>query len=300
MKSAPGRVVLVGATGYTGRVALAELANYELPVLVVGRDVSRLQSVLDEIGTPAHVAYGDATATDPIPDLGPNDVVVSTVGPFSKIGFRIVDSVIAAGASYLDSTGEPPYIHDLFTSRSEAAKAQNATVVPAFGYDYAPGAAAGATVLNRAPSANALRLGYFLTNSAAEAISFRKLKRVTTPATRESLVGVANHPSFAFRATSSPFGLSPEPSAHRLLHFTDEHNRDMRAITVGGGEHFSIPEVFTQVESIDVGLGWLGGLTRPAHIGAAVLGTRLQSPPRTPNLRGHPNAHALEDFDAQS
>ena len=37
------------------------------------------------------------------------------------------------------------------------------------------------------------------------------------------------------------------------------------AMTVGGSEHLGLPEVFPQLESVDVGLGWFGRWTRPAE-----------------------------------
>jgi short subunit dehydrogenase-like uncharacterized protein len=37
-------------------------------------------------------------------------VLVSTAGPFLEVGRSVVEAAVEAGAVYLDSTGEPPFI----------------------------------------------------------------------------------------------------------------------------------------------------------------------------------------------
>ena len=45
---------------------------------------------------------------------GPDDVLVSTVGPFEKWGEPALRAAVAAGCTYLDSTGEPEFIRRVF------------------------------------------------------------------------------------------------------------------------------------------------------------------------------------------
>jgi hypothetical protein len=42
------------------------------------------------------------------------DVLVSTVGPFRRWGSAAIEGAIGAGAHYLDSTGESPFIREVF------------------------------------------------------------------------------------------------------------------------------------------------------------------------------------------
>ena len=51
-------------------------------------------------------------------------MLVSTVGPFVKWGEPAVRAAIAAGATYLDSTGEPPFIRRVFEEFGPAGRAR--------------------------------------------------------------------------------------------------------------------------------------------------------------------------------
>ena len=59
--------------------------------------------------------WPDRPAPGPLRDLiGPGDVLVSTAGPFLKVGRPAVAAATDAGAIYLDSAGEPPFIRQVF------------------------------------------------------------------------------------------------------------------------------------------------------------------------------------------
>lgn len=276
-----GRVVLLGATGYTGRIVLSELGRYaDVPVLLVGRDPSRLRDLAAESNVGADAVYGDVTADNPLPALTPADVVISTVGPFMATGFGVVDAAIAAGAAYLDSTGEPPFIHKMYATRMTVARRSGATVIPAFGYDYVPGAAAAVDALQHAPQATGVRIGYFLTTADnGRPVPLHRLPRATTPATRASLVGVITAESFAYRAQATPFGLERQLNGEHLLRFKDTRGRRLTAISVGGAEHFSVPEVFDRVASVDVGLGWFSGASSAVHLSTRAFGAAVTTRP---------------------
>ena len=116
----PGRIVLYGATGYTGRLtARAMVASGARPVLA-GRDQGRLDALAARLsqasGTPElETAVAAADGPGPLRDLiGAGDVLVSTAGPFVKVGRAAVAAAVDAGAVYLDSTGEPPFIRQVF------------------------------------------------------------------------------------------------------------------------------------------------------------------------------------------
>jgi short subunit dehydrogenase-like uncharacterized protein len=86
------------------------------------------------------------------------DVLVSTAGPFMKVGPPVVAAAVDAGAVYLDSTGEPPFIRQVFEEFGPRAERTGAVLLTAFGYDYVPGNLAGALALQAAgPAATGYR-----------------------------------------------------------------------------------------------------------------------------------------------
>jgi len=283
------RIVLLGATGFTGRRVLRELiARGEKPTLV-GRSRAKMLALADRLHTDLDVVEADATSTADLTRIvEPTDVVVSTVGPFVQLGLPAVTVAARAGAHYLDSTGEPPFIRQAF-ALDTVATASGASIIPAFGYDYVPGNLAGALALTEAgEEARRIEIGYFLTRSGrGDETRYRSTLRdavtLTTGGTRASLVGSAVEDAFAHRRprTGGPARLTTEHTGARLL--TSRYAGVTRtALTVGGSEHLGLPEAFPHLDSVDVGLGWFGRATRlvqPAiHLAAPLL--------HSPGIRG--------------
>ena len=90
-------------------------------------------------------------------------MLVSTVGPFAKWGEPAVRAAIAAGGTYIDTTGEPAFIRRVFEEfGAPAARGPARALLTAMGYDFVPGALAGALALEEAGEA-AVRVdvGYY-------------------------------------------------------------------------------------------------------------------------------------------
>jgi len=264
------RIVLLGATGYTGKRVLRELlARGEQPTLV-GRNRTKMLAVADRLEAELPAIEVDVTSTADLTRLlGPSDVVVSTVGPFMQLGIPTVTAAAQAGAHYLDSTGEATFVRHVVGLDSVAA-ARGATLVPAFGYDYVPGNLAGALALTRAGErARRIEIGYFLTRSGhGDELRYRSTLRdlftLTTGGTRTTLVLGSAEQGFAYRRPhrGDPARLVDERAGKRVRAF--RHAGTTRAaLSVAGSEHLGLPEVFPQLDNVDVYLGWFGRWTRP-------------------------------------
>src|SRR5918998_1505033 len=109
------RIVLFGATGYTGRLVAERLVAQGARPLLAGRSAERLRALADMLGGDLETVQADALRQNSVfSAVGEGDVVVATVGPFAKYGDAAVRAAIAAGATYLDSTGEPQFIRRVF------------------------------------------------------------------------------------------------------------------------------------------------------------------------------------------
>ncbi len=124
------RIAVLGATGFTGRLVLAEARAAGAPVRLVGRR----REALEELALPGEeLRVADASAPgDAFDGCG---AVVSCAGPFLRIGPGPVEAAVAAGANYLDSSGEQAWARLLFERFRDAETA----VLPCFGFDYVPG-----------------------------------------------------------------------------------------------------------------------------------------------------------------
>src|SRR4051794_32316653 len=148
------RIVLFGATGYTGRLVAERLvALGERPVLA-GRDSDRLKRLSERLGTDLETVKADVLRQNNVFALvDEDDGLVSTVGPFAKYGEPAVRAAIAAPATYIDSTGEPTWIRRVFEEFDKPGHRHGAALLPAMGYDYVPGQLAGALALEEAGDA---------------------------------------------------------------------------------------------------------------------------------------------------
>ena len=186
------RIVIFGATGYTGRLVAERLvARGERPVLA-GRDERRLAELSERLGGLETVKADAMRRNSVFSAVGAGDVLISTVGPFAKWGDAAVRAAIAAsGAVYLDSTGEPVFIRRVFEELDGPAERAGVTLMPAMGFDFVPGALAGALALRDAgPGATRVDVGYFSLGMGADGAS---------AGTRESLVGATLNDNHAFR-----------------------------------------------------------------------------------------------------
>ncbi|MEA2346702.1 MAG: hypothetical protein QOG62_489 [Thermoleophilaceae bacterium] len=266
---ATGRIVVFGATGYTGRLVSEALVRRGAQPVLAGRSGARLAALAAELGSELEIAEADMSRPESVEALiNRGDVLVSTVGPFVKVGGPAVQAAAVTGAHYIDSTGEPPFIRSVFEDHGPRAQASGAALMTAFGYDFVPGNLAGALALRDAgPGAVRVDTGYFFSAPpvapATPGKGPRGLDRLlagmggASGGTMASLMGVLPMPSFAWRGGR----LVTERSATRVRAF-DVNGTSHPGISVGGSEHLGLPQVFPELQEVNAYLGWFGPLSR--------------------------------------
>ena len=277
-----GQITLFGATGYTGRLTASALVHAGLAPVLAGRSANRLAALVDELtpfapkGTVPTWRTADVYEPASIRSLieDPTDVLITTVGPFLRLGRPALDAAIDAGAGYVDSTGEPPFVRYVFTEGQARAIATGARLLPAFGYDYVPGNLAGALVLDRVRRSGEIParvdVGYFIRGGFG-----------ISSGTRASAMGMLLEPSFAYRGGS----IRPERTAKRVQSFRIA-KRTWQGLSIGGSEHFTLPRIAPTLQQVDVYLGWAGRMTQLASKGSAAL-SALRTIPGVPSLLSH-------------
>jgi short subunit dehydrogenase-like uncharacterized protein len=261
-----GRIVLFGATGYTGRLTAEAMVERGMRPVLAARGQEKLDQLADELGGGLETAKADVSDPGSVAALvEQGDVLVSTVGPFRKFGAPAAAAASTHGAHYLDSTGEPPFIRQIFESYGTAARKSGSGMITAFGYDFVPGNLAGALALERAGDrAVRVDVGYFASGASGPSD--------LSGGTRASLLGVITEPSFAYRDGR----VHTERGAARHRGF-DLDGKQRGAVAVGGSEHFALPHVAPGLEQVNVYLGWFGPASRamPVVSGATSLLMKL-------------------------
>ena len=251
----PGRIILFGATGYTGRLtAEALVARGERPLLA-GRSADKLTALAGELGGELDTAVADVSEPGSVRELvGPEDVIIATVGPFARWGDPAAEAAVAAGATYLDSTGEPKFIRRVFERFGPEAERSGAALLTAFGYDFVPGNLAGALALREAgEAATRVDVGYY-TRGGLGGMS---------GGTRASAAGAMFEPGFVWRD-----GIKTERGAARVREFV-VGGRTRPAISVGASEHFTLPRIHPGLREVNAYLGWFAH-PRPMQAMSAV------------------------------
>ena len=261
----PSRIIVFGATGFTGRLVAERLAAQRAPFVVAGRSEEPVRALADRLGCEWRVA--DALRQNSVFELvEPGDVLVSLVGPFTRWGEPAVRAAIAAGATYIDSTGEPAFIRRVFLEFGPAAARSGAALLTAMGYDYVPGALAGALALEEAGErAVRVDVGYYALGAGISA------------GTRRSAAGVMVDESHTFRGGA----LRPSRIAERVREFS-VRGKPRPAVSIGGAEHFALPAAYPRLDEVNVYLGWFGSLARPLQA-ASLAGSLVM---RVPGVRG--------------
>ena len=260
------RIVLFGATGYTGDLTARELVRRGQTPVLAARNPERLEALADELGgLPTQTAdVGDRASVRALVERG--DVLVSTVGPFLRWGEPAVEAAIGAGAHYLDSTGEGAFIRRVFEEYGPRADRADIGLMTAMGYDWVPGNLAGALALRGAgPEARRVEIGYFMTGGS--------MTDGMSGGTRASAVGMSIETGYTFQGGR----VVSERGGRRLRSFELSPGRTAPAISVGSSEQFTLPRLRPELLEVDTYLGWFGPASRPlqAFSAATSLATKV-------------------------
>ncbi len=258
------RVVLFGATGYTGRLTAEAMVERGMKPVLAARSQGKLDELAAELGGELETATADVGDPPSVAALVENgDVLVTTVGPFARWGQPAAAAATTVGAHYLDSTGEPVFVREVFERYGPAAEQAEIGMLTAMGYDWVPGNLAGALALERAGDlATRVDVGYFITGSGS-----------MSGGTRASLVGAITAPAFGFRDGR----VQTERGAKRVRSF-GVGSKELGAVSVGSSEHFTLPRLAPRLREVNAYLGWFGPASRAMQAMSAGTSVAMKLP----------------------
>jgi short subunit dehydrogenase-like uncharacterized protein len=141
-------IVVLGATGFTGELTAAYLAEHApsgLRWALAGRNQDKLEAVrtrlaaIDPALSELPLVQADSSDAASLKALAESTrVVITTVGPYMEYGEPLVAACAAAGTDYVDLTGEPEFVDRMYLAHHDAAVASGARLVHACGFDSIP------------------------------------------------------------------------------------------------------------------------------------------------------------------
>ena len=137
-------IVLYGATGFAGKLTAEYLAKAagDARVALAGRSPDKLLAVRDTLGEAAQsweLIAADASQPSTLNAMAARtQVVVTTVGPYTRYGLPLVAACAAAGTDYADLTGESMFIRESIDLYHKQAIDTGARIVHSCGFDSIP------------------------------------------------------------------------------------------------------------------------------------------------------------------
>ncbi|KAL7548296.1 hypothetical protein ACHAWF_011578 [Thalassiosira exigua] len=144
-------IIVHGATGYTGKRVVRQLASKHphLSVAICGRSPAKLDAVATEIGWD-EAKRKSPTFVSVVPDVeeGSIDalvaafsnakVVIACAGPYRQCGLPVLKAAIEAKCDYLDLCGEPQFFDDALLACDRQARSAGVLAVHAAAFDCVP------------------------------------------------------------------------------------------------------------------------------------------------------------------
>lgn len=137
-------IVLYGATGFVGKLTAEYLAKAggQARIALAGRSPAKLEAVRATLGESAQawpILAVDAAKPATLDEMAARtQVVVTTVGPYSKYGLPLVEACAQAGTDYADLTGEAMFVRQSIDDFHKQAVDTKARIVHACGFDSVP------------------------------------------------------------------------------------------------------------------------------------------------------------------
>lgn len=141
-------ILQFGATGFAGLLTAEYLAEHAPPGMrwaLAGRNKSKLDDVVRKLEKVApdrpapdviEVALTDQDALDEL--AAKAKVIVTTVGPYAVHGQPLVAAAAKTGADYVDITGEPQFVDEMFLKYHDEAVETGARLIHCAGFDSVP------------------------------------------------------------------------------------------------------------------------------------------------------------------
>ncbi|KAF2191493.1 hypothetical protein K469DRAFT_623203 [Zopfia rhizophila CBS 207.26] len=205
-------LVLLGATGYTGKLTAEHIATYlptNLNWAIAGRNAKKLQDVVDELTKKTPDRKQPAIEICEL-EKGVLDVlakkarlIITTVGPYMLYGEQVLAACAKNGTHYLDCTGETPWYHDMVEKYHETSTKTGAIIIPECGLDSVP-----ADMMTFALT-NHIRKT-LSTSTSSVVMSMYAFKSGTSGGTSSTALNLFSHyPLSKLSSTMKPYALSP-------------------------------------------------------------------------------------------
>ncbi|WP_448580194.1 saccharopine dehydrogenase family protein [Thermaurantiacus sp.] len=148
--------LIYGAYGFSAGLILQRLRGSPLPILLGGRDPGRLLPLGERLGLPVR-AFALDSPEDAARGLAGVGCVLHAAGPYKATSAPMISACLAAGADYLDLSGEWPTFADAL-ARDQEARDAGVMLMPGAAFSIVPTDCLLAHAARTVPATRRLRL----------------------------------------------------------------------------------------------------------------------------------------------
>lgn len=231
-------VVVYGASGYTGRLVIEFLREFDISFVAVGRKRERVEEALKYIPGIETANYEIAEVEHTVEALTKflkdKKVICNTVGPFDRLGETVVQAALTANCHYLDTTGEQGFILDMQDKYHDKFEKAGLVCAPSTAYMFTVSDIA-ARVCLETPGIDSLEIRFTSYGTA-------------TIASAQSVVDMCRVPSYSLKDNklvpySTPFDIKP---------ITVPGGEVLQSTQWGGGSHVAFFRKDGRVRNCDL------------------------------------------------
>jgi short subunit dehydrogenase-like uncharacterized protein len=229
------RLLVYGATGFTGRLVVDAARRRGIEPILGGRNRRALEELAPSVGD-APVRVADARRPEELKALFAGvGCVVNCAGPFRRLGEPVLRAAIEAGSHYLDTSGEQTWMASAIDLHSDDAARAGVTAIVAHAFEYAIGDCLARVAVEETPGAETVEVFNRVEGFAA------------SRGTRKSALDALLRPALALvngrRREEAPF------AERARVRFPDE-DRSRVAVSFAGGEVLSAPTYADSVRTV--------------------------------------------------
>ncbi len=177
------KVVVYGASGYTGKIISESLAQRGIPFYMAGRTLSKLEKAKEiveqrcagPVDAELYVAANTAEELQPL--FAQVDVVINVAGPFMQVAWPVVETALACNCHYTDTTGEQDWTIAIAEKYGQAFADKGLLLAPATSYMWTAGALAAEVVLEN-EGIDSLNIVYQIDNGLPSEASTKSFLRM--------------------------------------------------------------------------------------------------------------------------
>jgi short subunit dehydrogenase-like uncharacterized protein len=152
------KVLLYGANGYTGELIARYAHDYNLQLVLAGRNENNIRSLANRLQFSYRVFSLD-DANELQQQLLDVQLVIHAAGPFSHTAKQMVEACIATHTHYIDINGDIS-VFELIKTYDAAAKQANVMLLPGAGFDVIPTDCTALHLKQQLPDATHLQLAF--------------------------------------------------------------------------------------------------------------------------------------------